>query len=139
MAAAQPEPVQVKVPAGKAFSRISAGNFHGCALAEGAAWCWVSLNTVRAGGWWGWGRSCGRHNTGSTCSAGFVQCFSKRACPHMMQGVNQLGRLGNGDSLYKEQLEPVAVIMPVATQFQQISAGGTHTCALDLDGSVWCW
>lgn len=137
----QPEPVQVKVPAGKAFSRISAGFAQGCALAEGAAWCWVSLKTVDswAGGWWGWGRSCGRHNTGSTCSAGFVQCFSKRACPHMMQGNNNLGRLGNGESQNKAVLEPVAVIMPVATQFQQISLGFTHTCALDLGGSVWCW
>lgn len=51
-------------------------------------------------------------------------------------GENQVGQLGDGGQGYTD---PVAVTMPEATTFSQISAGASHTCALADQGGVWCW
>ena len=48
-------------------------------------------------------------------------------------GADIEGRLG-GSAL--DQYPPVPVPLP---HVRQISAGGAHTCALDIAGGVWCW
>jgi alpha-tubulin suppressor-like RCC1 family protein len=50
-------------------------------------------------------------------------------------GVN--GRLGNNANL--DRYTPVKVQLPNGTLATQVSAGGHHTCAVDVAGKAWCW
>jgi alpha-tubulin suppressor-like RCC1 family protein len=51
-------------------------------------------------------------------------------------GRNDKGQLGTGDST--SSLTPVRI--PDLTNIEDVSAGwGNHSCALGLDGTVWCW
>ncbi len=51
-------------------------------------------------------------------------------------GANGNGQLGNGTT--SESHSPVPVT-GLPANLAQIAAGGTHTCALRTDGTVWCW
>lgn len=50
-------------------------------------------------------------------------------------GANPSGQLGNGTTV--DQLAPTPV--SGGTNFNTISAGGSHTCAVRNTGVVWCW
>lgn len=55
-------------------------------------------------------------------------------------GANYVGQLGDGST--KDRLVPVAVRWPGkrrAKTLIQISASGSHTCALDTSGHAYCW
>jgi alpha-tubulin suppressor-like RCC1 family protein len=51
-------------------------------------------------------------------------------------GANGNGQLGDGTTTARHV--PVAV-QGLPHRVAQIAAGGSHTCALLVDGSVWCW
>jgi alpha-tubulin suppressor-like RCC1 family protein len=51
-------------------------------------------------------------------------------------GANGNGQLGDGTT--SESHVPVAV-QGLPARLAQIAAGGTHTCGLLIDGTVWCW
>ena len=46
-----------------------------------------------------------------------------------------LGQVGNGDQV--DQKSPALVDDTI--QWQQASAGGEHTCAIDTQGQLYCW
>lgn len=52
-------------------------------------------------------------------------------------GINSMGQLG--DSTASPSAVPVAVHMPSATTFSQVTAGRFHNCALTSAGQAWCW
>lgn len=56
-------------------------------------------------------------------------------------GANGMGQIGDGTRT--DRLLPTAVTMPVhagePVVFGEIQMGGSHVCALDLDGAAWCW
>lgn len=56
-------------------------------------------------------------------------------------GANDVGQLGDGSTASRTY--PAAVDMPAGTQFKEIAASGfqngSHTCALAIDGTAWCW
>ena len=52
-------------------------------------------------------------------------------------GRNQVGQLGNGSTWDADV--PRAVTMPPGVTFKQVSAGDTHSLALDTDGKAWEW
>ncbi len=52
-------------------------------------------------------------------------------------GNNRDGQLGLGDGGPTEVLVPAAV--SGNHRFQAIDTGGAHTCALELDGTLYCW
>ncbi|MCH9685241.1 MAG: hypothetical protein K0V04_27645 [Deltaproteobacteria bacterium] len=59
-------------------------------------------------------------------------------------GANDAGQVGDGTSGPDNgRLEPTAVGSwgggPVADDWATGSVGGTHSCGLRLDGSLWCW
>jgi alpha-tubulin suppressor-like RCC1 family protein len=51
-------------------------------------------------------------------------------------GINDSGQLGAGDQDYWNPPGPVAM---GASELVAVSAGAKATCALDLNGNVWCW
>jgi len=51
-------------------------------------------------------------------------------------GSNDHGQLGDGTRT--ERTEPVEVV-GLQSGVAQVSAGGTHTCAVTDDGSLYCW
>lgn len=61
-------------------------------------------------------------------------CNSTHSTPHAWQ-AGALGQLGN--SLNSNQVAPVPVSGGHA--FSAISSGGTHTCAIKLDSTTYCW
>ncbi|HEU4561528.1 MAG TPA: hypothetical protein VFS20_26980 [Longimicrobium sp.] len=52
-------------------------------------------------------------------------------------GDNRRGQLG--DSTIISRALPVAVRAPASVRFVSITAGASHTCALDGGNRVWCW
>jgi alpha-tubulin suppressor-like RCC1 family protein len=71
----------------------------------------------------------GEYHTCALLSNGKVQCW----------GLNGAGQLGNGvDQEYLGRNVPGDVIgLPSAATM--ITAGPSHTCAVVMDGSMWCW
>ena len=51
-------------------------------------------------------------------------------------GAGDNGRLGDGSG--NSRSTPVYV-SALGTGVAQVAAGGTHTCAVKTDGSLWCW
>ena len=56
-------------------------------------------------------------------------------------GGNWFGALGDGTSTAAGSGSERGLPMPVRTsrKFIQIAPGGSHTCALEKGGAVWCW
>jgi alpha-tubulin suppressor-like RCC1 family protein len=137
-------PDPIAVDGGKAFTRITTGGAHTCALmADSTAWCWgnnddgqlgdgthterpapVAVSTALKFG----GIDAGAHHTCALTGAGAAYCW----------GRNDAGQLGDGTAA--ERTSPVPVTGGLT--FQVVSAGGVdvgHTCALTTGGSAWCW
>lgn len=146
-------PVEVNMPQGVRFSHITAyggggGNEHTCALtSEGAAWCWGFPSTLgdgtdynTQGGGPSWpvevamppqvvfaSIDAGGSHTCALTAAGSAWCWG-----YVTNGA--LGNVGRTDGA-----SPVEVRQPDGIAFTAIDAGGSHTCALAADASVWCW
>ena len=137
------------VLAGKTIKQISAGSSYTCAIAsDDKAYCWgsggvlgnnssvsskvpVAVNTsgVLAG------KTIKQISAGSshTCA---IASDDKAYC----WGSNDFGRLGNNSTANSRV--PVAVNTSgvlAGKTIKQISAGGTHTCAIASDDKAYCW
>jgi alpha-tubulin suppressor-like RCC1 family protein len=130
-----------------AFTNISAGSNHTCALtATGLAYCWgeggkyalgngtyddmlyprpvtmpegISFSQIDSGFWY----------TCAITSTGIAYCW----------GNDFYMVLGDGQE-FAEQRVPTIVLMPTGISFSKINASsGNHTCALATNGSGYCW
>ncbi len=138
---------------------VSAGSAHTCAvLVDGSMWCWGDTvaglglglsganddvyepRRVRADSWGGVGSSvsvtalsAGGKTTCVVLSDGSLWCF----------GDGTQGRLGIGGIAAKS--EPTQVLATLwgnashQTTAVSVSVGPMHTCAVLVDGSLWCW
>jgi alpha-tubulin suppressor-like RCC1 family protein len=125
---------------------IAAGFQHTCALtSSGAAWCWGNNQNGQLGD-----DSTSNSNqpvqvagAGSdlqAISAGeYHSCGLDRSGGVHCWGQNEYGQLGNGLSGGGDISDiPVAVI-GLESGVRQVSAGGTHTCAVSQSGAAQCW
>jgi alpha-tubulin suppressor-like RCC1 family protein len=145
-AAPSSTPVQVFQQAGVTFVKVTAGGAHSCGITSaGQAWCWGSNSDGRlgdsttnpglapvavkplGGGVAFTSISAGNEHTCGLNSSGQGYCW----------GYNGNGRLGNNAKAFRKS--PTAVQHPSGVTFASISAGSTHTCALDTTGQAWCW
>lgn len=123
---------------------VSAGQFHTCALtAGGDAWCWGRSADGQAG----------RPPSGETIPAPVetelrfrvIAAGASHTCgltelgDAYCWGTNDYGQLGNG-VMEPSSFEPVQVLRPVdAAPFAKIYAGDSYSCALDTEGTAYCW
>ncbi|MBL7256748.1 RCC1 domain-containing protein [Paractinoplanes lichenicola] len=138
-------PTPVTTTAGTAFSQVTAGQYHACAVgADTTLWCWGSATYGQTGQ----GNSTQQNGpaqvtspaTGWTSvSAGALFSCGIRADTTMYcWGNNVFGELAQG-ATSTPQSTPVPVTTPAATGWVQVSAGFQHACALRTDTKVYCW
>jgi len=127
----------------KTFCQISAGG--GSALAidkNGRAWAWGSNSSGRLGD----NTLVSRLTPVSVAGAVKTFCQISAGNSHSLAidkngrawawGTNTSGQLGNNTTV--SQLTPVSVLGTVKT-FCQISAGSSHSLAIDKNGRAWAW
>jgi alpha-tubulin suppressor-like RCC1 family protein len=140
--AGMPPPTeQSPVQIGAAYLSIVAGGFHSCAIAtDHTAWCWGygAFGQVGIGGL---GDVAIPRQVG-TATWQQLSLGTLHTCGIQMDhslwcwGENDFGQLGDGTLAAREV--PTAIGEPGKT-WAAVAAGGRHTCALDSDGTAWCW
>jgi alpha-tubulin suppressor-like RCC1 family protein len=136
-------PVPVEVAGGHAFAVIVGGDGHTCALDdEGAAWCWGSNNDGRLGNNDEGNHSAvpaavaGNHTFKAIAVGAFHTCAVRDDGDAYCWGRSNEGQLGN-NTTSPNRPAPVAVVG--GHEFQSITAGTRHTCAVDESRDAWCW
>ena len=135
----------VKVAGGRAFTSISAGTRHTCALdSAGKAWCWGSDYYGQVGD----GAAsqadkvapvpvAGGHTFVSISAGRGVTCALDRAGKAWCWGWAYYGQVGDAVVTQADRASPVAVVG--GHTFTRITTGGYVSCALDPKGEAWCW
>jgi alpha-tubulin suppressor-like RCC1 family protein len=129
------------VPGGHQFVSIGTGRYHNCALtAEGTVYCWSSGVDPAP--------LCGLTDCSETPVAVGTRTFSELAvgvqhtCALDLSGaawcwgLNWMGETGS-TRLGQTERDPVQV--PGGLAFAEISADHGYTCALTLEGELYCW
>jgi alpha-tubulin suppressor-like RCC1 family protein len=81
--------------------------------------------------------------TWQTLEAGTAHvCAIRRDASLWCWGYDEYGQVGNGahgdDNAYNGYLITPTPYQ-VTGKYRAVSAGGTHTCAIDTAGALWCW
>ena len=133
------------------WDRVSAGENHTCATrTDGSLWCWGAGESGQLG--------LGNTNQQTTpqqvyadhsdLATGWVQidlgishtCATRTDGSLWCWGRGSLGQLGLGGTSNQSTPQKVLEGDPdLAMGWEQLSAGGNHTCATRTDGSLWCW
>lgn len=143
-------PLNVAEAAVDKFTAVAAGYSHSCAITVGEVWCWGSnvigqLGNPSANGLINTKiRVVKRDNTplrnvisislglATSCAitGGFVWCW----------GSNTFGQLGNNTNTDSNVAVRVNTVSGIPLQgVNQISVGGSHTCARTKSNRAWCW
>ena len=127
------------------FRNLSAGSAHTCAItSDSLAYCWGSNSLGQlgvgsssvplaapeqvVGGLKFKQISSGGSHTCGLAADGVLYCW----------GLEEGGRLGNGQST-SGQVRPSPDTVFGGLRFSEVSAGGGHTCAIELDQRTFCW
>jgi alpha-tubulin suppressor-like RCC1 family protein len=144
-----PNPTPNLIPGGVAFTVLSAGETHVCALtAAGAAYCWGRNNFGQLGTDESQGSGTGvttPQAVGGNLSFTALATGGNHSCGITAAGVawcwgrNERGELGTSQG----QDEPFGLRDPVQVEggvvFTALTAGEEHTCGLTASGAAYCW
>ncbi|HRQ87095.1 MAG TPA: RCC1 repeat-containing protein, partial [Candidatus Saccharibacteria bacterium] len=134
---------------GKTVTKISAGQSHTCAIADGKAYCWGINNSGHLGD----GTSTHRlapvavntsgvlaDKTVTDIAAGWNFTCAVADSNAYCWGYNYAGDLGGGGGRYNNHYSPIAVHTGAFSgkQVTDISVGLYHACLL-ADGAPYCW
>jgi alpha-tubulin suppressor-like RCC1 family protein len=129
-------------------SSVALGYTHTCAIkTDGSLWCWGRNNYGQLGDGTSVQKttpysvitpagalsiSVGRNHSCAIKTDGSLWCW----------GNNEYGQLGNGESVWlfwEGFYLPSQVSPPMLSDVLFVSLGGSHSCAIKIDGSLWCW
>ncbi|HTJ40464.1 MAG TPA: hypothetical protein VL463_00150 [Kofleriaceae bacterium] len=133
------DPLRVPIDGVSAWTAVSAGFHHSCAIGDGRLWCWGAgdsgqLGTASANDdipreprpdltdWIA--VTAGDNHTCAISARSGLFCW----------GDNSHGELGDGTLFLHQTPVPIALAQPVA-----IASGATFTCGISADGSLSCW
>lgn len=139
-------PVPVEVAGGISdWAAVSAGHDHTCALEEsGRLFCWGRNHHGQLGDDSAIDSDAPVEVAGSATdwvavSAGVRHtCGLKASGQLFCWGSDSRGRLGNGGATTDDQLAP-AEVAGAATDWAEVSAGVSVTCARKTSGRLYCW
>jgi alpha-tubulin suppressor-like RCC1 family protein len=136
-------PKPLAVVGGLSFASLSVGGSHSCGVTtDGGAYCWGE----NGGGQLGVGENVTSSSSPLPVSGGLTFASVSAGESHTC-GITQSGslycwgwnfesQLGNGNP-YTPSAVPVAVASSLT--FKAIGAGSSHTCAIDTNGTGYCW
>ncbi len=134
----------VLVSGGLAFSQISAGSFHTCGLevSGGGIYCWgAGFNGQLGNGGTAFSPSPTQISDArvfiGVAAGGTHSCAVDLLGTAFCWGNNFSGQLGDGTN--SQSNIPIAVTSVPLRTFQDIEAGGNHTCAIMDNASAYCW
>jgi alpha-tubulin suppressor-like RCC1 family protein len=127
------------------FAELGVGAGHACAVdAEGALWCWGTNTRGQLG--------TGNRNDSTTpvsvsgmsdvveLAVGWTHtCALKSDRSVWCWGSAQYGQLGEGSSGLNVYSAVPRQVTALGNTAVELSTHGSHTCARDADGAVWCW
>lgn len=123
--------------------RLEAGHTHSCAIdSVGALWCWGTNGRGELGD--GTTEDRVQPAVVNGLSSGvrdlglgrFSSCAIDAARSLWCWGDNDYGQIG--DNTTTRSSLPVHV-STLTTPVDQVTSGGFHTCASDVEGGLWCW
>jgi len=136
----QTKPIEVDDEA--TWTALAAAQHHTCGIRQDKSlWCWglndegelgdgtpsATGDLVQVGTDTDWiALATGREHT----------CAIKEDHSLWCWGLNDVGQLGDGSFVTSNV--PVAVGDP-AKDWASVTVGDSHTCAIDVDGDLWCW
>ncbi len=119
------------VDAGTSYADVAVGAFHSCAITvSGVLKCWGPNNYGETGNTY----STTPHDMDNTDTYSSVAAGYQTTCA--ISTTNQLkcwGYLSTSGAL------PQQTAVVVGSNFQKVSIGTSHACALKSDGTVYCW
>jgi len=130
----------IPVVGGLAFSTITAGDSHTCAISTGQIYCWGSNEFGQLGS----GSTGGFRDKPAAVGGGdgFVAISAGRNHTCALKASGDAFCWGGNEHLQSGQGSALPVLTPTAVgggAFTRISAGEFHTCALSAAGVVSCW
>jgi alpha-tubulin suppressor-like RCC1 family protein len=133
-------PVQVT---GQGWSQVSTNYLHSCAVkTDGTLWCWGLNANLEAGttSQFPWSPVQVSGTTWKQVTTGLYHtCAIKTDGTLWCWGGNLSGQLGNASIAPLPTSQTSDPLQVAGTTWQSVSAGQSHTCAIMLDGTLWCW
>ena len=124
-------------------TQVSAGYSHTCSLnTDGKVRCWGSNqysqisteNNLNSNVDNATQISAGGNHTCALLASGEIKCWGRGNEGQLGDGVSRSVASGNANASI-----PVDVDISTIGTVSQISAGYSHTCALHVNGKIWCW
>ena len=142
--------VPLEVEPATSWDSVAAGAWHSCAVRDdGTLWCWgassfgqlglgtqgstpAELAPVQVGTDTDWSQVfAGARHTCGLRTDDSLWCW----------GANLSGQIGNGEMTEGRAVGAIGVDQPfqVPGAWAHVALGDSHSCALDLQGALWCW
>jgi len=134
-------PVQV---AGQGWSQVSTHYLHACAVkSDGTLWCWGLNANLQTGtsSQLPWSPTqVGSETDWTQVTTGlYHSCAAKTDGTLWCWGGNLSGQLGSDSIAVLPTAQTSDPVQVTGTTWKSVSAGQSHTCAVMVDGTLWCW